>query len=194
MAEIDAYLLVVGAVFGVNLLPAFGPPTWAVLVLFSLHHDYSTPLLIAAGAIAAAGGRLVLAATTRRLSDHLPARHRTNLRAASDLLAQRRGRSALFLGLFAVSPLPSAQLFEAAGLLSVRLLPLTGAFFAGRLVSYSFYVGGASALSRTDTGKVLLSNLTSPWALVIEIAMLGLLVALARVDWTRLATRSGERY
>ena len=49
------------------------------------------------------------------------------------------------------------------------------------------YVGGASALSKTDTGKLLLSNLTSPWALAFEFAMLGFLVLLARVDWTRLA-------
>jgi hypothetical protein len=36
----------------------------------------------------------------------------------------------------------------AAGVLSVPLLPLTVAFFAGRVVSYSLYVGAASALSR----------------------------------------------
>lgn len=30
------HLLAFGVVFGVNLLPAFGPPTWAVLVLFRL--------------------------------------------------------------------------------------------------------------------------------------------------------------
>ena len=52
----------------------------------------------------------------------------------------------------------SAQLFIAAGLLEVRLLPLTAAFFAGRLVSYSLYVGGASlakhSLEHTLTGRV----------------------------------------
>ena len=30
------WLLVVATIFGVNLLPAFGPPTWAVLVFFCL--------------------------------------------------------------------------------------------------------------------------------------------------------------
>ncbi len=33
------YLVLAGVVFGVNLLPAFGPPTWAVLVFFRLQSD-----------------------------------------------------------------------------------------------------------------------------------------------------------
>jgi hypothetical protein len=31
---VSDWLLVVGSIFGINLLPAFGPPTWAVLVFF----------------------------------------------------------------------------------------------------------------------------------------------------------------
>jgi hypothetical protein len=33
------WLLVVGCIFGNNLLPAFGPPTWVVLVFFRLNSD-----------------------------------------------------------------------------------------------------------------------------------------------------------
>jgi hypothetical protein len=33
------YALVAAVVLGVNLLPAFGPPTWAVLVWFEVTHD-----------------------------------------------------------------------------------------------------------------------------------------------------------
>lgn len=184
--DLTGYLVVLAAVFAVNLLPAFGPPTWAVLVLFSLHGDYWTPALIAVGALAAATGRLLLATGTRRLGEHIGEERRENLKAAGELVGQRRGRTWAFLALFAVSPLPSAQLFEAAGLMSVRLLPLTAAFFSGRVVSYSFYLVGASTLKQTDTGQVLLSNLTSPWAIGLEVVLLGLLVLLARVDWRRL--------
>lgn len=190
MGQVEAYLLAALAVFGINLLPAFGPPTWAVLVLFSLHHDYAIPLLVLVGALAAASGRLLLAQATRRLGRYLPSRQRENLEAAGDLLTRRRGRSLAALGLFAVSPVPSAQLFEAAGLLhSARLLPLTAAFFVGRTVSYAFYVGSAGALKNTDTGQVLLSSLTSPWGVVLQVAMLVGLVLLAQVDWRRLARR-----
>jgi membrane protein YqaA with SNARE-associated domain len=182
---LEAYVVVAAAVFAVNLLPAFGPPTWAVLVLFTVNGDYTTWLLVLVGALAAASGRLVLAHGTRHLGRYLPERRRENLKAAGELLAQRRGRSIAFLALFAVSPVPSAQLFEAAGLMALRLLPLTGAFFVGRTVSYAIYANGAEAVSNTDTGQVLLSELTSWWGVGLQVAMLAGLVLLARVDWVR---------
>jgi hypothetical protein len=188
--DVGSYAVVALAVFGLNLLPAFGPPTWAVLVLFSLHGDYATPALVVVGALAAAAGRIVLALGTRRLRRHLPERHRRNLEAAGEAITERRGRSVAALALFAVSPVPSAQLFEAAGLLhTARLVPLTAAFFAGRLVSYALYVGGSDALEDTDTGKVLLSSLTSWWGVLLQVAMLVGLVLLARVDWARVLKR-----
>jgi hypothetical protein len=60
------WLLALGCIFGVNPLPAFGPPTWAVLVFFRLNWDLAAVPLILLGALAAASGRLLLAATTRR--------------------------------------------------------------------------------------------------------------------------------
>lgn len=190
MGQVDDYLVVAAAVFGLNILPAFGPPTWAILVLFNLHGDYSTPVLVVVGALAAAAGRLVLAGGTRALRRFLPQHYRENLEAAGDALGKRRGRSLAMLALFAVSPVPSAQLFEAAGLLrTARLVPLTAAFFAGRIVSYAIYVGGSGALKNTDTGDVLASSLTSPWGVALQVAMLVALVLLARVNWSRVLSR-----
>ena len=41
------WLLVVATIFGVNLLPAFGPPTWAVLLFFRLDSDLpAVPLVL----------------------------------------------------------------------------------------------------------------------------------------------------
>lgn len=185
VAGVAAYGLVAAAIFGINLLPAFGPPTWAILVLFHLHGEFAVSVLVLVGAVAAASGRILLALATRRLGGRLPQRHRDNLEAAGELLERRRGHSLAALALFAVSPVPSAQLFEAAGLMTVKLLPLTAAFFVGRTVSYALYVGGAGVLSDTDTGAVLLSSLTSPWGLGLEALMIGALVLLGRVDWRR---------
>ena len=120
---------------------------------------------------------------TRRLGGHLPQQQQANLKAAGELVLARRKRSLVGLAVFAISPLPSAQLFEAAGLLNVALVPLTVAYFAGRVVSYSLYLGGAKAFNHTNAGQFLLSSLTSPWGALFEVAMLAGLVALARVDW-----------
>jgi uncharacterized membrane protein YdjX (TVP38/TMEM64 family) len=108
-------------------------------------------------------------------------------------MSNRRG-SAVALGVFALSPVPSAQLFVAAGLMSVRLVPFTLAFFAGRLVSYSLYVAGASAVRGTSVGQVLTDSLTSPWAIAIQVLLLAGLVVLGRIDWAGLAQRRRDRH
>lgn len=185
---ITDYLLVVGVVFAVNLLPAFGPPTWAVLVFFRFQLTLPAVPLIALGAVAAAAGRFVLASASRRARGRLSARRLENLDAAQKMLAGGRTRSLAGLALFAVSPLPSAQLFVAAGLMTVRLVPLTAAFFAGRLVSYSLYVAAASA-ARHSLQTIFARSLTSPISIALQIAMLGLLVALVRVDWLKILAR-----
>lgn len=179
------YLWMAAAVFGINLIPAFGPPTWAVLVLFYLRDDLSEVLLVPTGAVAAAAGRLALAVGTRALGRHLPAGRRHNLTAAGSVLMRRRAGSVAGLMLFALSPIPSAQLFEAAGLMQVRLVPLTASFFAGRLVSYSLYLGGAHLVKGTSTADLMTSTLTSPAGVLLEVAMLAGLVALSQVDWSK---------
>jgi uncharacterized membrane protein YdjX (TVP38/TMEM64 family) len=187
------YLVLLAVVFGVNLLPAFGPPTWAVLVFFRLDQHLAIVPLVALGAVAAAGGRLLLALASRRLRGHISARRTANLAAAGKVLTRDRKRSFVGLLLFALSPVPSAQLFEAAGLIAVTLLPLTLAFFAGRLVSYSLYVGGASAAAGTNVGHLITSSFTSPLGIAVQLLLVAALVGLTRVDWVGLHDRGGRR-
>ncbi|HET9185332.1 MAG TPA: hypothetical protein VFN82_04240 [Solirubrobacterales bacterium] len=163
--------IALAAVFAVNLLPAFGPPTWAVLVFFSLDFDIPAAPLVLGGALAAASGRFVLAAGARRLRPRLAAARLQRLDRAQAALSADRRRTAAGLGLFALSPVPSGQLFVAAGLMTVPLLPLTAAFFAGRLVSYSIYVGAASIAER-NLGDVVLDALASPLGMALQVTML----------------------
>ena len=186
------YLLLAGVVFGVNLLPAFGPPTWAVLVFFRLQSHLAAVPLILVGALAAASGRLLLAGASRRLRDRLSVRRRASLETAREALAGGRRRSVAGLGLFALSPVPSAQLFVAAGLVAVPLVPLTAAFFVGRLVSYSIYVGAASAAEHSF-GSVVRQAFTSPLGIALQVVMLMALVALLRVDWAAVLGRHGAQ-
>jgi membrane protein implicated in regulation of membrane protease activity len=187
------YLLAALCIFGVNLLPAFGPPTWAVLVFFRLNSDLAAVPLVLLGALAAAAGRLALATASRRFRGRFSPKRLESLEAAEEVLAGSRGKALAGLGLFAPSPVPSAQLFVAAGLLRVPLVPLTAAFFAGRLVSYSLYVGAASA-ARESLGSVMTDAFASPFGVAMQLVMLLLLVLLVRVDWARvLASRVATR-
>ena len=182
------YALTFGCVFAVNLLPAFGPPTWAVLVFFKLRYDLPLVPMVLGGALCAACGRLVLAEASRRLRGRFSPERRQHLGAAADALTGDRRRSAGALGLFALSPVPSAQLFVAAGLLDLPLLRLTAAFFAGRLVSYTIYVSGA-AVARESLGGVIAEAFTSPIGIALQLAMLLGIVALLRIDWARRVIR-----
>lgn len=177
------YLILFAIVLGVNLMPAFGPPTWTVIVLYGLNSHLPTPLIVVVGALAAASGRFLLALGFRQLGDRLPEKTRRNLKAARAALGRNRRGAILGLGLFALSPVPSAQLFEAAGLTRVPLLPFTAAFFAGRVLSYAIYAYGAHAVRQSNLGDAFRDSFTSPLGIAIQMAMLALLVGLTQVNW-----------
>ena len=179
------YLILFAIVLGVNLLPAFGPPTWTIIVLYGLNTDMPLPLLVATGAAGAASGRLLLAYGFRWLRDHIPTTWKKNAEAAGRALQRRKRNVVLALGLFALSPLPSAQLFEAAGLANLRLIPFTAAFFAGRIVSYTIYGLTAKGIKAADLGDAFRAGLTSPVGIAIQVAMLAGLVLLMKVDWAK---------
>lgn len=182
------YTAMVLVVFFINVLPAFAPPTWVVLVLFKLNWHLNPAALVVLGALAAASGRYCLASATGRLRDRFSPKRRESLEALKDYLTGHRGRSALGLALFTLSPLPSAQLFEAAGLIAVPLLPVTAVFFAGRLVSYSLYIGAATVAERS-LGSTLVSALTSPAGIAVQVLLVLSVVLLARIDWAKLLKR-----
>lgn len=170
----------VAAQYAIALGVVFGPPTWALLVFFRLDFHLPAVPLIVGGALAAASGRFLLANGARWLWPRFSVSRLERLDRAEAALTANRRRSVAGLGLFALSPLPSGQLFVAAGLMTVPLVPLTAAFFAGRLVSYSLYVAAASVAER-NLGSVAIDSLTSPVGMALQLAMLaGLAVLLGR--------------
>jgi uncharacterized membrane protein YdjX (TVP38/TMEM64 family) len=183
------YILLFLIVFGINLLPAFAPPTWSILVWFRLTTDASTTLIVIIGASAAAAGRYLLARLFRYFGHCLSARTRRNMEAARDALERRKRNTWVVLGLFAMSPIPSNALFEAAGLAGMRLLGFTVAFFVGRLVSYSVYTYAAGTVRHTSFGDTLREGFTSPIGIAIQLALIAGLVAMTRIDWTKWLAR-----
>jgi hypothetical protein len=188
---IPGYVLAAAVVLAINLLPAFGPPTWAVLVLFKLHLDLAAVPLIVIGAVSAAAGRFALASVSRRLGLRYFVKHQAALAAMRSRIVTHRGASLAGLGLFALSPVPSGQLFVAAGLLNLPLLALTASFFAGRIVSYAGYVT-ASTLAHRSYGDVATSALRSPWSIAAQVVLLVALTAFP-VVLSRRSRRSDAR-
>jgi hypothetical protein len=123
----------------------------------------------------------------------LSARRREHLNVAAEALTGDRRRSAGALGLFALSPVPSAQLFVAAG--SARS-PATS---ANRRVLrrapdlLTTYVSGA-APAQDSLSDVLGNAFASPVAIALQIAVLLALIALLRINWiSRLASHRPDR-
>ena len=169
-------------VFVINVLPAFGPPTWSVLVYARLRWHLDPVALVVVGASAAALGRLLLASGARVVRGHFSTRYRTNL---ANLAGRLRGRTAgvwSFAILFVVSPLPSAQLFVAAGLLDLRLAVLAASFFVGRLVTYSLYVATAVVVDR-QLGSVLTNMWGEPWWIALQLVLIVAISLLPLVPW-----------
>lgn len=179
------YLILFLIVLGVNLMPAFGPPTWTILVLFSLNTDMPHVPVVITGAIAAAFGRYLLARASRLVGNRLSARSRSNLKTAREALERSKRNTLLALALFAVSPVPSAQLFEVAGLSGVRLVPFTAAFFAGRIISYAFYTFSAAKIRESTLGETFARQFTSPLGLAFQLLLIGMVVAMTRISWSK---------
>jgi uncharacterized membrane protein YdjX (TVP38/TMEM64 family) len=176
-------LLTVAVVFGVNLMPAFGPPTWAVLVFFRFRYpEIPASALIVGGALAAVAGRLLLALAFRAFGTKLPQKRQESLRVLGHALGEHRAGLLASFALFATAPLPSAQMFEAAGLARVRLRPLLAAFFLGRLMSYSIYVGAATA-AHDSLSHLFDKGLLSPQAIATQLTGVAVLIAIVCIDW-----------
>lgn len=185
--DLTEYLILFAVVFGINLMPAFGPPTWSVIVLFGINSNLPLAGLVLVAALASSSGRFILAHGFRLFATRLSEKTRANLAAARAAFERQRNHNLLALVFFVFSPLPSAQQFGAVGLAGVRILPFTLAFFVGRLFSYTFYAGGAELVDQTTSlGDTFRDSLTSPLGIALQVVMLGALVLLAKVDWVRI--------
>lgn len=170
-------------VFLCNLAPIFAPPTWSILVYFLITHEINPAEAVILGAISAGLGRFLLAHATRALRNYIPIKARKNLFDAGKVFEENKGRRYGLFALFILSPLPSAQLFEAAGLLSLNLKRLAFAFFCGRLITYSIYGYGAAALKQSSWGEIVSSTLKSPWGIALQVLMLFGIYLLTRINW-----------
>ena len=180
----EIYLIAGLAIIFLNVMPAFAPPTWTALVFFLINYDANPVALVILGVASATAGRAILAWYFRKFTHLIPTRFSQNMEYAGKYIEGRPDRRYAILALFLFSPISSAQLFEAAGMMkTIALKPLLAAFALGRTFSYSTYVTGATVLAETNFGELLISQLKSPWAIAAQIAMIAGLVALGFIDW-----------
>jgi membrane protein YqaA with SNARE-associated domain len=192
---IDAATLF-AVVFALNVIPAFAPPTWMALSWVGFSRPQLNPFVVAAlGALAATTGRIVLARLARIVRRWLSPALRANIDEIRAGL--ERHRTLTFSGflLYAFGPFPSNYLFIAYGLTTLPLWLAAAPFCIGRFVSYSFFVFTASEVSqRLAVEATDAQQYFGAYFVVSQVLLLGLVVALARVDWQYLRTARRFRW
>ena len=149
--ELSGLALLFILVFGLNIVPAFAPPTWMALAYVGFQFPQTNPLLLAVvGAVAATAGRLVLAKLSHWLvrGKLLSATHRQNVDVLEERLEKRKVLTMGGVLLFAFGPLPSNFLFIAYGLTGLPMLRIAIPFFVGRTASYTFFIMSGGAVGR----------------------------------------------
>ena len=76
------YVVLFAIVFAIHLAPAFTPPTWPVIMLYSLNSHLPMAWLVITAAIAAALGRHALALLSSVFEHWFPKKMQRNLDAA----------------------------------------------------------------------------------------------------------------
>ena len=189
MDRLEPWLLVWVLTVALNVVPAFMPPTWALLVYFRIGYDLDIWPLALVGAFGATTGRALLALISRSVGERVvPARWRANISALADTIQSCPAFSLPTLGLFALGPVPSNHLFIAAGLAKAPLRPVLTVFAVARFFSYVIWIT-ATAMAAQSLRQVLGPNLSGGLAVAIQIVGLILLVAIMQVDWANVLRR-----
>lgn len=177
-------------IFGLNLLPAFAPPTWMALALVGFNFpEVNSVLLALVGALAATLGRLTLARLSRWLLREklLSEAQRQNIDVIKNRLERRQALTFSVFLFYAFSPLPSNVLFIAYGLTGLPLWRAALPFFIGRTISYGFWIMTASAAGRhLKVDSLESSYLASTWFIATQILLIVGLYAATRIDWRAL--------
>jgi len=173
-----------------NAVPAFMPPTWAVLAYFHLYHGLPVVPLALVGALGATTGRAILALGSRAFGTRVfPARWHENVEVLSQALQSRPVLALPSLALFALGPVPSNHLFVAAGLARAPLPPILLVFGAARFVSYIVWISAADVADQSL--QELFGSRVAGWgAIALQIAGFAFIILAMQLDWRSLLQKA----
>ena len=180
------YLVLAIFVFGMNIMPAFMPPTWLVLAFFYTQFHLNLALTVIIGAVCATSGRVILAHLSRSyLRPFLPAKFRKNYEDLSHYFQKNQHLTIPVVITYAFLPIPSNHVFIVAGLTRLKLTLIAFSFLVGRLISYTFWISLAHHVAnRLDTlFSLRFSNTT---ATIFELLGFGLVLLMGMLNWQKI--------
>jgi uncharacterized membrane protein YdjX (TVP38/TMEM64 family) len=183
LEDIGWICLAYGIAFAMNLMPAFMPTTWMVLAFFRIQFGLPILPLTIGGALFSGLGRIVLARGTGVV-------HRRFFRRDSEMgevktyLDKRRNYIGLATFGYCLMPLPTNNLFVAAGVVGVSLARVMLGFWAGRVIADTVYVWTTDRVFANFEG--VFEEFYSDWTVVLvqAVSLLGALLLIV-VPWPR---------
>ncbi len=180
------YGFLASVVLGINVIPAFMPPTWIILAFFVTKYHMQILPVVLIGATFATLGRIILAGMSRIFFRRLlPKDLKENYASIGVYLNKHHKVTIPLVIAYAFLPIPSNNVFIAAGLAQMRIRLLAASFFAGRLISYTFWVSLTKKLS--DNLVDLFSNhFSQSSSIVAQILGLVAIYLLGTIAWKKI--------
>jgi membrane protein YqaA with SNARE-associated domain len=189
LQDLALWLLVWVLAVAINVVPAFMPPTWALLTYFHIGHGMDVLPLALVGAFGSTTGRTLLALLSRAFGERfVPARWQTNITALAEALRDKPAVGVSTLLLYTLGPAPSNQLFIAAGLANAPLAPVVAVFAVTRFVSYLIWVGVATTAA-ASLREVVAPRFGNAVAVAAQLVGFVVLILIMQIDWTTLLKR-----
>lgn len=183
------YIFLAVIIFGINVIPAFMPPTWTILVFFLLTFHLSFLPTVIIGACMATLGRVVLALLSRKYGSRLlPKKVVQNYHALGGFFKKHKRLTIPAVLMYAFFPIPSNQVYIIAGLSEISLRVIAFSFLVGRLISYSFWVGVSYHLSN-NLESLFINHVTNYRSLVMEILSLLVIILIGLINWQKIVKK-----
>jgi hypothetical protein len=189
---VEAILLICAAMalaFVINLVPAFMPSTWMVMAFFYIKFDLPLLVLTIGSAFASAAGRLLLARASAAFTRRFVKREQSDLRELGEFLDDHRGYVGPAVFLYALSPLPTNNLFIAGGMVEANMSAIVVGFIAARVLANTFWVWTTNKAFE-NLGGLFTGALTGPAGIALQVLGLASIVLLFRLPWARWLRRA----
>jgi hypothetical protein len=124
----------------INMMPAFMPSSWMVMAFFYIQFDLPLLPLTLGGAFVSGLGRIVLAKSNTIFKRRFMRGQEEDLDELGTYLNERGRQVSVFVFLYSLTPLPTNNLWVAAGLAEVNLVYVLAGFWTARAVADTFFV------------------------------------------------------
>jgi hypothetical protein len=193
MAEAVLWLLAAYAIiFVINLVPAFMPASWMVMAFFYIKFGLPLLILTVGGAIMSALGRWLLANASGSFRRRFMHDKESDLVELGHFLDRHRGITGPVTFAYTLTPLPTNNLFIAAGLVGVNMVWVLAGFTAGRILANTFWVWTTDKVF-DSFGDVIATTIDGKWAIALQALGVLTVVLLFKVPWARWLRRVIER-